>query len=120
METGLHTLAIAPAGAGAYSVSLDGVDVSTAVSGIDLQFRSGQPAAALIALSPQADVSAFEGLARVEVAEPSAGTEVEDFLAAIDPEILESEALANLGLGDGGSMAGAFLTVLQRWARGDV
>lgn len=121
MDTGLHTIAVEPEGAGKTKVTLDGVDLSDALYGLDLRFRSGEPAEAMLAIAKGRVLPApFEGLAKVFVQGGEPTEVIDDFLASVDPDLLEQAALEGLGLGDGeGSMAGAFLAVLRRWARGD-
>lgn len=63
---------------------------------------------------------AFEGLARVAVGVPQTpGDLVKEFLAQVDPVILDQEALNRSDYGGGkGATARAMLAILAEWATG--
>ncbi|MBT2390681.1 hypothetical protein J7E87_14920 [Streptomyces sp. ISL-1] len=90
-----------------------------AVSAYSVSQLPGEPAHVVLHLADRADTR-FSGMARVSVADaPDPGPAAGAFLAAIDAEELEREALARPDLGTGPhSLTLAMLTQLGEWARG--
>lgn len=75
----------------------------------------------LILHTRQPDGAAFEGLARVAVADPRPDSDIVlEYLAAIDPAMLENAALNREDLGSSQyDLTRAMLRQLADWARGE-
>ena len=104
-----------PVGPG--TVEIDGEDVTDRVAGVQVDAAIGQ--ATVVTLHVQAG-GVIEGEGIVQVANPSAVDDAEiicDFLANVDPALLEQEAFRRLGPGQVNTTAAA-LDVLADMARG--
>ena len=98
-------------------VEIDGEDVSDRVAGVQVDAAIGQ--ATVVTLMVQAG-GVVEGDGIVQVANPSAVDDAAiicDFLANVDPALLEQEAFRRLGPGQMNTTAAA-LAVLADLARG--
>jgi hypothetical protein len=89
------------------------------VTGYTLSHEVSAALPTLILYTRQPDGAAFDGLARVAVGIPQKPADlIVDFLNAIDPQILEQEALNRADYGGGpGATARAMLTTLIEYAR---
>jgi hypothetical protein len=108
------------AGHSAADVSIDGQDVSRQLFGYSVTHQAGQAAEVVLRLGHHV-ATEFDGFARVLVgAEPDPGPAAAAFLAAIDPALLEKQALARHDLLDGGphELTRAMLAQLREWAQG--
>jgi hypothetical protein len=118
-EEDLHSVRITARGPKA-AIEIDGQRVDPgALSGYTVSHREGEPPQVILYSGDYAE-TAFEGLARVAVADmPDPGPAAAVFLSAIDTEELERTALARPDLGTGPhSLTQAMLTQLGEWARG--
>ncbi|MFM9373271.1 hypothetical protein [Streptomyces sp. Da 82-17] len=100
-------------------ISLNGTPLPPGVvTGYVLEHAVADALPLLVLHTRQADHTAFDGLARVAVAAPSSpGQTVAEFLAAIDPVLLDQEALNRADYGGGpGATARAMLATLTDWA----
>ncbi|MET8679962.1 hypothetical protein ABZW18_20860 [Streptomyces sp. NPDC004647] len=114
-----HRVQITARGAKA-AIEIDGQRVDPgALSGYTVSHREGEPPQIVLYSEDHAE-AAFEGLARVSVADmPDPGPAAAVFLSAIDAEELERAALVRPDLGTGPhSLTQAMLTQLGEWARG--
>lgn len=107
-------------GPGVAQLHLGDMDISRRVEGMHFEHVAGQLPAVTLSLNPLAsDDVAFDGLARVQIAEAATGTEVAEFLAEIDPAQLEKAALNRPDLGAGpNSLTVAMLAQLIDWSLG--
>jgi len=106
---------------GTATISIDGTPLPTgSVTGYTIQHDiiGGLPMVVLHTRQP--DGVAFDGLARVAVGIPQTpGELIADFLAQVDPALLDQEALNHADYDGGpGATARAMLTVLAAWAKG--
>ncbi|WP_407286429.1 hypothetical protein [Streptomyces sp. BP-8] len=118
-DENLHRVQITARGAKA-AIEVDGQRMDPgALSGYTVTHRAGEPPQVVL-FSTDGVESAFEGLARLAVADmPDPGPAAAVFLADIDAEELERAALARPDLGTGPhSLTLAMLTQLGEWARG--
>lgn len=102
------------------SVTLNGHDVSAALSSYVLEHRANQPPLLVLYPRTPADGAVFEGHAQVAVASETApGEAIAAFLAAIDPARLQQATLARTDL-DGSpiELTTAMLRQLADWAGG--
>jgi hypothetical protein len=102
------------------TLEVDGTDLTQSLHGFDIAVRAGDLAHVALYLFPGQSLD-FEGIAEVSVARTvdDPGPAAVMFLTAIDPEILEREALNSSTWGSGpGASASAMIEVLVRWARG--
>lgn len=115
----LHTVRIKACGSKA-AIEIDGQHVNPgALNGYTLGHRDGELPQVVLYSGDYVD-AAFEGLARVAVADaPDPGPAAAVFLAAIDAEELERAALSRPDLGTGPhSLTEAMLLQLREWANG--
>ena len=103
------------------TISIDGTPLPAGtVTGYTVQhdIAGGLPIVVLHTRQPEG--AAFEGLARVAVGVTRTPEEiVAGFLAEVDPEILDQQALNRSDYGGGpGAPARAMLATLTEWARG--
>ena len=107
-------------GPGVAHLYLGDTDISPRVAGMHFEHVASQlPVVTLSLNSLATDEVMFDGLARVQIAEASTGTEVAEFLAEIDPDQLEKAALNRPDLGTGpNSLTAAMLTQLIDWSLG--
>lgn len=90
------------------------------ITGYTLQHDIAASLPLLVLHTRQPDGTLFEGLARVAVGVTrTPGDIVTAFLAEVDPEILDQQALNRSDYGGGpGATARAMLATLTEWARG--
>lgn len=103
------------------TVHLDGQDVSKQVRGFGLRHFGGEPAQAVLYLAEGRGTTAFDGLARVVVADeqPDTANAVAEFLAGIDPDLLAAAVLKRNDLdGKPNELTRGALRQLTEWARG--
>lgn len=106
---------------GPKSVLVNGVDVVDRVAEVGLKASPGQPPELWLMHHGDLDIEG-EGVVKL-VAEPTSNAGVDEekailaFLEAIDAEQLESDALEDLGLGEGNTTV-AILEQLKSYARG--
>lgn len=101
-------------------ISIDGTPLPAGtVTGYVLQHDITAALPTLILHTRQPDGTAFEGLARVAVGVPQTpGEIVASFLAEVDPEILDQQAMNRADYGGGpGATAHAMLATLTEWAK---
>lgn len=107
---------------GSADISIDGTALPRGqVTGYTLQHDIQGMLPLLVLHTRQPDGAAFEGFARVAVGiAKSPGDVVADFLAQVDPVLLDQAALnrADYG-GEPGATAVAMLATLTEWARGE-
>lgn len=106
---------------GSAAISLDGTLLPAGkVTGYQIEHSIPDALPTLILHTRQPDGVLFEGLARVAVAvQQSPGDLIAEFLAAVDPVLLDQEALNRSDYGGGeGATARAMLATLTDWARG--
>lgn len=118
-DENLHDVRITARGQKA-AIEINGRRVDPgALSGYTVSHQEGEQAQVVL-YSGDYTASAFEGLARVSVADvPDPGPAAAVFLSAIDAEALERAALARPDLGTGPhSLTQAMLAQLVEWARG--
>ncbi|MGP8301994.1 hypothetical protein ACTPOK_29555 [Streptomyces inhibens] len=118
-DQNLHSVRITARGPKA-AIEIDGQRVNPgALNGYTISHHEGEPAQVVLYSRDHAE-AAFEGLARVAVADVlNPGPAAAVFLSAIDAEELERTALARTDLGTGPhSLTQAMLTQLTEWARG--
>lgn len=101
-------------------ILLGDTDVSEAIDGYQIEQRAGHPPTVVLYTQPGSP-TAFQGLARVVVAEPAGtpGETIAGFLSAIDPAALDAAVLDRTDL-DGGrhELTAAMLRTLADWALG--
>lgn len=95
-------------------VDVDGVSVP-GVRSVRVEGSEGVVARVLIEAVGEVNV---EGVGTVEATADDAAV-LDDLLASIDPDALESDVLEGLGLGDGGPLAGRYLEAIRGYVRGD-
>ncbi|MFE0257281.1 hypothetical protein [Streptomyces sp. NPDC059010] len=118
-EADLHSVRITARGPKA-AIEIDGRQVDPGgFKGYAISHHEGESPQVVLSAGEWAE-TAFEGIARVSVADASdPGPAAAVFLAAIDAEELERSALARPDLGTGPhSLTQAMLLQLQEWARG--
>lgn len=106
---------------GSADISIDGRSLPRGqVTGYTLQHSIQEALPTLLLHTRQPDGVAFEGLARVAVGiDQSPGDLIAAFLAAVDPVLLDQEALNRSDYGGGqGATARAMLATLTDWAHG--
>lgn len=103
------------------AISIDGTPIPPGtVTGYTLQHDIAGSLPIVVLHTRQPEGVAFEGLARVAVGVTrSPGEIVAGFLAEVDPEILDQQALNRSDYGGGsGATARAMLATLTEWAKG--
>lgn len=103
------------------SIALDGNTLEAGVvTGYVLEHSIADTLPLLVLHTRHPDNVAFEGLARVAVGVPkSPGQLVAEFLAEVDPDLLDQQALNRSDYGGGpGATARAMLACLTEWAKG--
>ncbi|MFD9443413.1 hypothetical protein [Streptomyces sp. NPDC060001] len=103
------------------TVRIDGTPIpARQLTGYVLEHAVGDSVPRLVLHTRQPDSVAFEGLARVAVGiSRTPGELVADFLAEVDPVLLDQEALNRSDYGGGqGATARAMLAILTEWAQG--
>lgn len=103
------------------TIAVDGTPLPAGtVTGYVLEHAVADSLPMLILHTRQPDHTAFEGLARVAVGiSKSPGDLVAEFLAEVDPALLDQAALNRADYGGGpGATARAMLATLTEWARG--
>lgn len=105
---------------GRASIVIDGTDVADHVTGYSLHHAIADRVPSLVLHTREPDGVMWEGTARVAVGvEQSPGQIVADFLAAVDPKLLDQEALNRSDYGGGEAAAArAMLATLTDWAKG--
>jgi hypothetical protein len=104
-------------------ISIDGRPLPAGtVTGYVLEHSIADALPTLILHTRQPDDTAFEGLTRVAVGVPrTPGDLVAEFLAAVDPVLLDQQALNRADYGGGeGATARAMLATLADLARGQI
>lgn len=102
-------------------IAIDGTPLPAGmVTGYTLEHSVAGVLPILVLHTQHRDDVAFEGLARVAVGVPrSPGQLVADFLAEVDPALLDQAALNRADYGGGpGATARAMLATLAEWAQG--
>lgn len=105
---------------GHVAIGIDGRELPPGmVTGYTLEHSVAGVLPILVLHTQHRDDVAFEGLARVAVGVPrSPGQLVADFLAEVDPKLLDQEALNRSDYGGGeGATARAMLATLTSWAK---
>ncbi|MFE1949922.1 hypothetical protein ACFW9D_05570 [Streptomyces sp. NPDC059524] len=103
---------------GRATITIDGTPL-TAVTGYVLEHSVSDSLPTLIVHTRQPDDTVFDGLARVAVGIPQTpGQIVREFLAGVDPKLLDQEALNRADYGGEGATARAMLATLTEWAHG--
>ncbi|MFD5451189.1 hypothetical protein [Streptomyces sp. NPDC127100] len=115
----LHAVRITTEGVRA-AVTLDGHDVTGALSGYTLEHRANQPPLLVLYVRPNAGAG-FDGYAQVAVASETPPAEaIAAFLASVDPARLQQAALARDDLdGSPTELTTATLRQLAAWAGGE-
>lgn len=106
---------------GSADISIDGTNLPRGqVTGYTLQHGIQEALPTLLLHTRQPDGVIWDGLARVAVGiEQSPGDLIAAFLAAVDPVLLDQEALNRSDYGGGqGATARAMLATLTDWAHG--
>ncbi|UNO42158.1 hypothetical protein [Streptomyces sp. MST-110588] len=103
------------------SIQIAGIDYSRVVSGYTIHQQAGEAADLVVQFAQGRTSPDFDGYARVAVGIPyEPGPAAAHFLSAIDPGLLEKEALARPDMGGGPhGFTRAVLAQLQEWARGE-
>ncbi|MER7707239.1 hypothetical protein ABTX81_30600 [Kitasatospora sp. NPDC097605] len=104
------------------TVHLDGEDISKQIRGYGLRGFAGEPVQAVLYLAEGRGTTAFDGLARVVVADeqPNTADLVAEFLGGIDADLLAAAVLKRDDLdGKANELTRAALRQLTEWARGD-
>lgn len=117
----LHAVRITTEGVRA-AVTLDGNDVTGALSGYTLEHRANQPPLLVLYVRPKSDAGAvFDGYAQVAVASETPPAEaIAAFVASVDPARLHQAALNRDDLdGSPTELTSAILRQLAAWAGGD-
>ena len=102
------------------TISIDGQPLPAGtVTGYVLQHDVSAALPTLILHTRQPTGTVFDGLARVAVGVPKTPADlITEFLDAVDPQILDQEALNRADYGGGpGATARAMLATLTEWAR---
>ena len=106
-------------GLGCQKLLIDGQDLRSEVSGFGVVAEVGQPPVINVKLSGAQSVN-IKGSAVVQVIEPVPDPAlIVQFLEAIDPTMVETLALKNLGYG-GDTVAVSMMKVLIEMAKGEV
>ncbi|MFB7649470.1 hypothetical protein ACFC0S_16475 [Streptomyces sp. NPDC056084] len=115
----VHSIHISTDGVRA-AVTVDGHDVSAALSGYTLEHRAHQPPLLVLYARPPIDGEVFDGYAQVAVASDTPpGEAIAAFLGSIDPSRLQQAALARHDLdGSPNELTTAMLRQLADWAGG--
>ncbi|GAA1111329.1 hypothetical protein [Streptomyces javensis] len=115
----LHSVRITTDGVRA-SVTLDGHEVSSSLSGYTLEHRANQPPLLVLYARPPIDGVAFDGCAQVAVAsEVPPADAIVAFLTSIEPARLQQAALNRDDLdGSPTELTSAMLRQLTEWAGG--
>lgn len=103
------------------TIAIDGTPLPEGmVTGYTLEHSVAGVLPILVLHTQHRDDVAFDGLARVAVGvSRSPGQLVADFLASVDPKLLDQEALNRADYGGGeGATARAMLATLTDWAKG--
>jgi len=121
-ESKPHDVTIRTDGLGRAEITLDGNPIQSHLTGLNLDMSSASPLPEItLYLAKNKSATAFEGFARVQVADfmDDPGPAAAEFLSAIDAEELERAALNRLDLENvpGGTTA-AMLRQLTEWANG--
>lgn len=102
-------------------IAIDGTPLPAGtVTGYILEHSVADALPTLVLHTRQPDDTAFDGLARVAVGiSRTPGQLVADFLAEVDPALLDQAALNRADYGGGaGATARAMLATLSEWAQG--
>ncbi|GAA3153625.1 hypothetical protein ACFQ0X_43625 [Streptomyces rectiviolaceus] len=106
---------------GSATITLDGQALPAGtVTGYTIQHNVHEALPTLLLHTCQPEGVLWQGFARVAVAiDQSPGDLIAEFLAAVDPVLLDQEALNRSDYGGGpGATAVAMLATLTEWARG--
>jgi len=112
---GLAKFQIESSPTGRGTVKVNGEDVTEQISGMTFDMRPGQPPLLTLHYIGASGVIEGEGIVRVQT-EPTEGDDLLEFLEAINPKLLEEEALEQSGWGD--NQTEMMLTILKKWAAG--